>query len=188
MIKNGTVVSMTYLLKNDDGEELDRAERDDPFSYLHGASQIVPGLEQALVGLAVGAKKVVEVAPEEGYGVIDERLRTQAKKSQFPPDANLVEGMRFVAEDGEGGEMVFTVTGLEDDTVHLDGNHPLAGETLHFDVEILAVREATAEEVAHGHAHGAHGHDHDHGGHDHGDHEHGDHVHGPGCNHDEDEA
>jgi FKBP-type peptidyl-prolyl cis-trans isomerase SlyD len=180
MIKNGTVVSMTYRLKNDDGEELDRAETDDPFSYLHGASQIVPGLEKALTGLAVGAKKSVKIAPEEGYGVVDERLRTQARKSQFPPDANLVEGMRFVAEDGEGGEMVFTVTGLEGDTVHLDGNHPLAGETLHFDVEILGVRDATPEEVAHGHAHGPDGH-HDHG------HEHGPHVHGPGCDHDHDD-
>ncbi len=160
MIKQGTVVSMTYLLKNDAGEELDRADKAEPFTYLHGAGQIVPGLEQALAGLLVGTKKTVKVAPEEGYGHLDENLRTVASKKQFPEGAELSVGMRFAADSGDGQPIVFTIVGLEGDQVALDGNHPLAGETLHFDVEIVAIRDATKEEMEHGHAHGPDGHHH----------------------------
>ena len=163
MIKQGSVVSMTYRLTNGSGEEVDRADRNEPFTYLHGYGQIVPGLEKALTGLLVGSKKQVTVAPAEGYGEIEPQLRTHASKKQFPPDANLQVGMRFAADDGSGHPIVFMITGLNGDDVALDGNHPLAGETLNFDVEILGIREATPEEIAHGHAHGEHGHDHHHG-------------------------
>lgn len=162
MIKEGTVVSLAYLLTNSEGEELDRAERAAPFSYLHGHSQIVPGLEKALVGLLVGAKKRVVVPPGEGYGEIDVRLRTIARRDQFPGDANLKVGMQFAAEIAPEEQVLFTVVDVKGDTIALDGNHPLAGETLTFDVEVIAVRVATPEELAHGHAHGAHGHAHDH--------------------------
>ncbi len=161
MIKQGTVVSMTYRLTNAAGEELDRADKNEPFSYLHGAGQIVPGLEKALAGALVGTQKKVVVSPEEGYGEVEERLRTSAKRNQFPPDAELTVGMRFAADDGSGQPIIFTVTELVGDDVSLDGNHPLAGETLHFDVEVVEVREATAEELQHGHAHGPGGHHHD---------------------------
>jgi FKBP-type peptidyl-prolyl cis-trans isomerase SlyD len=165
MIKDGTVVSLSYKLTNSEGEELDRADKDQPFSYLHGAGQIVPGLEKALNGLATGAKKQVTVSPAEGYGEVDPRLRTLAKKSQFPPDANLQVGMRFAAEVAQGQQVVFTVVDIKGDQIALDGNHPLAGEILNFDVEVVGVRDATDEEKSHGHAHGpdGHGHDHDHG-------------------------
>ena len=161
MIKQGTVVSMTYRLTNAAGEELDRADKIEPFSYLHGAGQIVPGLEKALVGALVGTQKKVVVSPEEGYGEVEEHLRTSAKRNQFPPDAELTVGMRFAADDGNGQPIIFTVTELVGEDVSLDGNHPLAGETLHFDVEVVEVREATAEELQHGHAHGPGGHHHD---------------------------
>lgn len=161
MIKDGSVVSMTYRLTNDDGEEIDRADPSEPFAYLHGHGQIVPGLEKALTGMQAGAKKKVVVSPDEGYGSVEPNLRTSAKRQQFPLDAELSVGMRFAADDGHGHQIVFTITDLKGDEVSLDGNHPLAGETLHFDVEILGVRAATAEELAHGHAHGEHGHSHD---------------------------
>ncbi|MBM4251717.1 MAG: peptidylprolyl isomerase [Deltaproteobacteria bacterium] len=160
MIKQGTVVSMTYRLTNAEGEEIDRADKDEPFTYLHGAGQIVPGLEKALSGALVGSRKQVVVSPEEGYGEVVDALRTEAKRNQFPPDAELEVGMRFAADDGQGNPIIFTVIGLEGDLVVLDGNHPLAGETLHFDVEIVGIREATKEELEHGHAHGPDGHHH----------------------------
>ncbi len=162
MIKEGTVVSMTYQLTNNAGEELDRADKNEPFTYLHGAGQIVPGLENALAGLLVGSKKKVTVAPADGYGELEPQLRTAATRSQFPEEQDIEVGMRFAAEDGQGNQIVFTITKIEGEDIELDGNHPLAGETLHFDVEVLAIREATAEELAHGHAHGEHGHGHDH--------------------------
>lgn len=161
MIKEGTVVSLAYRLTNNEGEELDRADKGEPFSYLHGAGQIVPGLEDALTGLLVGSKKKVVVSPEDGYGVVEPNLRTTATRNQFPPDAELSVGMRFAADVGGDQPIVFTIVSLQGEEIGLDGNHPLAGETLNFDVEVLGIREATAEERSHGHAHGPDGH-HDH--------------------------
>ena len=160
MIKQGSVVSMTYKLTNGEGEEIDRAEAGEPFEYLHGFGQIVPGLEKALLGLLVGTKKKVVIPPEDGYGTLEPGLRTKATRNQFPPDAELAVGMRFAADDGNGNPIVFTIVELKDDEVAIDGNHPLAGETLHFDVEILSIRDGTAEELSHGHAHGPDGHHH----------------------------
>lgn len=178
MIKNGKVVDLGYSLKNSEGEVLDRADSKEPFTYLHGAQQIVPGLETSLDGLNIGDKKQVTVQPEQGYGVVDPRLKMIVKRTQFPDDADLKAGMRFFAESEDGQEVVFVVESIEGEKVHVDGNHPLAGQVLHFDVEVLAIREATAEELQHGHAHGPHGHDHDH------DHNHHDHEHGHDCDHD----
>lgn len=184
-IANGKVVDLSYLLKDTHGEVLDESTHDEPFSYLHGASQIVPGLENALVGLKVGDKKNVTVGPKDGYGEMNPNLKMIVKRSQFPKGAELEEGMSFEAAGGDGPGMVFTIEKIAEEDIHLDGNHPLAGETLHFAVEVLGVRDATDEEVQHGHAHGAHGHDHGHS-HDH-DHDHGhshSHEHGESCNHD----
>ena len=179
-IQNGKVVQLAYSLTSTDGEVLDRADSKEPFEYLHGSSQIVPGLEQGLEGLKIGEKKKVTVAPGGGYGEIDEQLIMAVKRTQFPDGVELEEGMQFESRSPDGQGMVFTVDSIEGDTVNIDGNHPLAGETLHFDVEVLAIRDATAEEKEHGHAHGPGGHGHDH------DHDHG-HEHGPGCNHDHDD-
>jgi FKBP-type peptidyl-prolyl cis-trans isomerase SlyD len=186
-IAEGKVVNLIYSLKNAKGEVLDRSDTENPFTYLHGAQQIVPGLEAALLGLKVGAKKNVVVEPAEGYGEMNPDLKLTVSKGQFPSKVEIEEGMQFEAHTPDGQGVVFTVEGIEGDQVKIDGNHPLAGQTLHFDVEVLSMRDATDEEKEHGHAHGEGGHDHDHEGHDHGDHEgHGghEHEHGPGCSHD----
>lgn len=166
MIKNGKVVNLAYELKNSKGDVLDQANATDPFTYLHGASQIVPGLESALEGLDVGAKKQVTVQPAEGYGEINADLKLTVNKSQFPSGANVQAGMQFETSTPDGYGIIFTVESIEGEKVHIDGNHPLAGQTLHFDVEVLSVRDATDEEKQHGHAHGEDGHE-GHEGHSH---------------------
>jgi len=160
MIKNGSVVDLAYTLTNTAGEVLDRADAKDPLTYLQGTQQIVPGLENALEGLDKGAKKKVTIPPAEAYGELDSALKMTLKRSQFPADAEMEEGMQFQSRGAGGQEMVFTVESIQGDDVTVDGNHPLAGQTLHFDVEVLSVRDATAEEMAHGHAHGPDGHHH----------------------------
>lgn len=154
MIKKNTVVNLTYCLKNSDGEELDRSDKDQPFAYLHGTGQMVPGLEKALEGLAVGDKKEVTVPPAEGYGDLVPSLKTQVERSNFPADADIQPGMQFEAEAEENRRIIFEVISVEGDKINIDGNHPLAGQTLHFSVEVTGVREATQEELSHGHAHG----------------------------------
>lgn len=160
MIKEGSVVSMTYKLTDSAGEELDSADSSSPFTYLHGHGQIVPGLERELEGLLVGSTKKVTVAPVDGYGEFEPDLQTIARRNQFPADQQMEVGMRFAADVGQEQPVVFTVVAIEGEEIKLDGNHPLAGETLHFDIEVLAIRDATEEELAHGHAHGADGHHH----------------------------
>ena len=161
MIKDKRVVGMNYVLKNSNGEELDKSEPGQPLTYLHGIQQIVVGLEMAMEGLAVGDKKEVTVSAEEGYGELDPKLRLKTQRSFFPKDVELEIGMEFTADIGEGGHQRFTVKGFEgEEDVQIDGNHPLAGETLHFSVEVASIREATKEELEHGHAHGEGGHHH----------------------------
>ena len=173
MIKNGKVVDLSYSLKNSKGEVLDQADAKDPFTYLHGAQQIVPGLENALEGMKIGDKKQVTVPPSQGYGEKNPQLKLAVNRSQFPAGMEVQPGMQFEADTGDGHGMMFTVESIQGDKVNIDGNHPLAGETLHFNVEVLNVRDATAEELNHGHAHGPEGHGH---GHEHDDEGHG-HVH-----------
>ena len=159
-IADGKVVDLAYTLKNSTGEVLDQSSAGEPFTYLHGGSQIVPGLEAGLLGLKAGDKKNITVAPEDAYGKVNESLRLSVKRAQFPESAPVQAGMQFQAQSPEGHGMVFTVSGIEGDEVKIDGNHPLAGETLHFAVEVLKMREATQEEMEHGHAHGPDGHHH----------------------------
>lgn len=154
MIKDQTVVSLSYSLKNSEGEELGRAEAAQPLSYLHGSGQIVPGLEQALEGLNVGDKKDITVSPKEGYGEVVPNLKMKVERKLFPPDADIQPGMQFRADIGNGKEHTFTVMSVEGDDINIDGNHPLSGQTLHFSVEVVEIREATKEELEHGHAHG----------------------------------
>lgn len=158
MIQKDSVVGISYILTNTAGAELDKADRSDPFFYLHGASNIVPGLEDELEGLKTGDKKKVSVSPELGYGELNPNLKIKVGRDAFPADAEIAAGMQFAADVGAGQPMPFTVERIEGDDIFLDGNHPLAGETLHFEVEIMSVRAATEEELDHGHAHGPGGH------------------------------
>lgn len=159
-ISDGKVVDLLYALKNDSGEVLDRADSEAPFTYLHGGQQIVPGLESALTGLKVGDKKNVTVEPADGYGELNPELRLTVGRSQFPGKMEVEPGMQFEAQTPDGHGVVFTVESIEGDKIKIDGNHPLAGQRLHFDVEVLSMRDATDEEKEHGHAHGPDGHHH----------------------------
>lgn len=155
------VVEFDYTLTNDKGEVLDtsRGEGRRPLAYLHGKNNIIPGLEKHLEGKKEGDQFNATIAPEEAYGErTDDRVTTvpRAELAQIP---DLQAGMQLQAQTPQGTQVV-TVTEVNDDTVTLDANHPLAGETLNFDIEVVAVRKATDEEVAHGHAHGPEGHEH----------------------------
>ncbi|MBC8285124.1 MAG: peptidylprolyl isomerase [Nitrospinae bacterium] len=154
MIKKNSVVSLSYCLKNGNGDELDRADKNQPFAYLHGTGQMIPGLEKELEGLGIGDAKEVTVPPAEGYGDLNPELKMQVDRANFPKDADIQPGMQFEGQGDGGTRTVFTVKAVVGDKVEVDGNHPLAGETLHFSVEVIGVRDATEEELSHGHAHG----------------------------------
>ena len=159
-IQNGKIVSIHYTLKDDAGLVIDSSEGGAPLDYLHGAGNIVPGLETGLEGRAVGEKLDVKVAPKDGYGVHDPRGVQRVPRDAFPEDMDLEPGMQFGAEDPEGETTTVWIVKVESDHVVVDMNHPLAGKTLHFAVHVAAVRDATGEEMAHGHPHGPHGHHH----------------------------
>jgi len=160
MIKKDMVVSIKYRLTNNSGEVLDEADSSDPFSYLHGHQQVIPGMENGLAGLKKGDKTKLTITPDEGYGEINEQLKLTLKREMFPKDFPLEAGTQFQADLGNGRSSVFTVLEVKEKEVSVDGNHPLAGETLNFDIEVLEVRKATKEELEHGHAHGGDGHHH----------------------------
>jgi FKBP-type peptidyl-prolyl cis-trans isomerase SlyD len=158
-IADNIVVTMDYELKID-GEVVDTSEDGDPIIFLQGAGQIIPGLEKAIYGLTAGDKKSVTVSPEDGYGEIDPDSIVEVPKDEFPEDFPLELGVEITVntedEDDESleEEMEATIIAINEDTVTLDFNHPLAGKSLNFDVNILEVREATPEEIEHGHVHG----------------------------------
>jgi FKBP-type peptidyl-prolyl cis-trans isomerase SlyD len=159
-IADGCVVAMDYTLKTEDGSLIDTSEGDEPMWYLHGSGQIVPGLESALTGRAAGDKLEAVVPPEEGYGPRhDDRVLT-VPRSKLPDSPEPEVGMQLEAQGRRGEQVVLWVTDINGDEVTLDGNHPLAGQTLHFEIEVKEVRAATADEKQHGHAHGPDGHHH----------------------------
>jgi FKBP-type peptidyl-prolyl cis-trans isomerase SlyD len=158
-IAENTVASFHYTLTNDAGEVLDSSRGREPLLYLHGAGNIVPGLEQAMEGRSAGDTFKVDVAPEQGYGKRHDGLIQKVPREAFQGVDTLEVGMQFQAS-GPQGAMSVTITAVDGDQVTVDGNHPLAGETLHFDIEVAAVRAASAEEMAHGHVHGEGGHQH----------------------------
>ncbi len=158
-ITKDSVASFHYTLKDDDGNTIDTSEGQEPLPYLHGAGNIVPGLERELEGKVIGDKVSVIVKPADGYGELNETLMQELPKSMFAGIDDIEAGMDFQAETDNGQQMV-TVTKVEGDTVTIDGNHPLAGKNLHFDVEVTEVREASSEELEHGHVHGPGGHEH----------------------------
>lgn len=157
-VADGAVVLMHYTLTNDAGAELDSTRGRDPMPYLHGASNIVPGLERALAGMAVGDHRDVVVAPEDAYGPRRGGPAAAVPRSAFPADAQIVEGMTFAAEDGDGERVQVWVSRIDGDQVFVDLNHPLAGQTLHFSVDIAGLRAPTPSELEHGHPHGLDGH------------------------------
>ena len=158
-IADNTVASFHYTLTNDAGEVLDSSRGRDPLSYLHGAGNIVPGLEEAMAGKRAGDAFQVDVAPADGYGEHHAGLVQDVPRAAFQGVDEIEPGMSFQATTPQGVHSV-TVTKVTSDTITVDGNHPLAGQTLHFDVEVTEVRAASAEELAHGHVHGPGGHHH----------------------------
>ncbi|MBI2429023.1 MAG: peptidylprolyl isomerase [Ignavibacteriales bacterium] len=158
-IENEKVVSINYTLRNDQGEILDTSDGHEPLAYIHGMGNIVPGLESQLNGKSVGDSLKISVAPVDGYGEYDLAQVVQVSRSQFEGVPELKVGMQFTASSPEGNQVV-TITNINNDTVTVDGNHPLAGKTLHFDITVVDVRNASADELSHGHVHGAGGHHH----------------------------
>jgi FKBP-type peptidyl-prolyl cis-trans isomerase SlyD len=156
-IVKGKVVGFAYHLRNAQGETLD--ESNDPMEYLHGYQNIIPGLEREMEGLKIGDKKKVTVSPEDAYGEYDEKLVYEVPRANFPANEDLQPGMQFHADTEEESVTLF-VQEVVGDQVIMNGNHPLAGETLSFDIEIHTIREASKEELEHGHAHGPGGHHH----------------------------
>lgn len=154
VIADQKVVSIHYKLTNDEGQVIQESAAGEPLSYVHGAGNIIPGLESALYGKTTGDKLNVSVDPAQGYGPRNDALVQELPRDVFEGVENVQEGMQFQARS-ERGTQVITVTKVVGDTITVDGNHPLAGQTLNFEVEVDSVRDATAEEVAHGHVHNA---------------------------------
>jgi len=152
-ITNNTAVSIHYTLTNGVGEQLDSSIGGEPLVYLHGLGNIIPGLENALTDKSIGEKFMVSIAPDQAYGVIDKNMVQVVSKKMFE-GMDIEIGMQFHA-DVSYGSGIITITGINGDDVTIDGNHPLAGETLNFDVEVLDVRPATEDELVHGHVHGS---------------------------------
>jgi FKBP-type peptidyl-prolyl cis-trans isomerase SlyD len=164
-----SVVSFHYTLRNQQGQLLDSSIGADPIQYLEGSGQIIDGLEEALTGLAAGTKRVIMVAAERAYGKRDPELVRKVARTRLPVE-NINVGDMFQTDGGPSA--IVTVTAIEGDEVTLDGNHPLADQDLIFDVEVLNAREASPEEIAHGHVHAPGGQSH---------HDHGHHHDGEGC-------
>ena len=158
-IAERTVASFNYTLTNAAGDVIDSSEGRAPLAYLHGSGNIVPGLEKEMTGHKVGDKFSVVVSPEEGYGMPNEMLIQVVPRAAFQGVDKLDVGMEFQAQTAQG-PLGVVISKIENDEVTVDGNHPLAGQTLHFAIEITDVRDASVEELAHGHVHGAGGHHH----------------------------
>lgn len=158
MVADGKVVSMNYTLRDDSGEVIDESHGE-PLEFLAGHQNIIPGLERELVGLKIGDKKQVKVQPEDGYGVRDESMFLTIPREQFGAEAP-APNMMVQLQSREGHHLQARIVEVDDKSVRLDANHPLAGKILHFEIEIAGVRDATKEEIQHGHPHGPHGHHH----------------------------
>ena len=159
-IAKNKVATIEYTLTGDDGAVIDTSEGRHPLDYIHGIGGLVPGLEAELEGKEAGAKLAVTIPAEEGYGPHIEHLVAVVPKNNFDEPEKIDVGVRFHTTNEQGQTHVVTVTKVGDDDVTIDGNHPLAGKTLHFAVEVVGVRDVTDSELEAGH------------------------IHGPGCNHD----
>jgi len=153
-VADNMAVSIHYTLTNDDGEVLDSSIGDEALVFLQGSGNIISGLENAMVGKVVGDKFNVRIAPEDAYGELMEDMIQVISRDMFEGIDDIEVGMQFHADVSSGSGIV-TVVSIDDDKITIDGNHPLAGLALTFDVEVIDVRPATKEETAHGHIHGA---------------------------------
>lgn len=158
-IAENKVVTIEYTLKNDTGEVLDTSEGREPLVYLHGSQNIIPGLESALEGKVVGDSLEVRITPEDAYGVRQDDMKQEVPRDMFG-DEEVQVGMQYHAQGPDGDMLVVTVIDATDTHITVDGNHPLAGEHLNFSVEVKDIRDASAEEIEHGHVHGEGGHHH----------------------------
>ena len=153
------VIGIHYTMKNDAGEVLESSDGDHPMLYLADSGQVLLTLDKEIQGLAVGETKSISIAAKDGYGEINPALKMHVKIGSFPAGTDVKTGLQFRASN-EPGTPVFRVTNVLGEEVFIDGNHPLAGQTLHFDVEVTEKRDATQAEINHGHAHGDGGHHH----------------------------
>jgi|TARA_B110000238_G_C15836115_1_gene314877 FKBP-type peptidyl-prolyl cis-trans isomerase SlyD len=153
------VVNINYTLKDKESNIMDESN-DGTFTYLHGAKNLIPALERALEGKTSGDKVNVVVPPENAYGLRDEKKIQHVPRKMFPVDQKLEIGMPFSSATPDGTAVNVVITGIEETEVIIDGNHPLADVELHFNIEIIDVRDATKEELEHGHVHGPGGHQH----------------------------
>lgn len=153
------MVSIDYTLRDDTGQVLDQSG-EQPLAYLHGHQNIIPGLERALEGLEPGADARAQIQPNDGYGTRSDDKVIQVSRAELPNEIDPEVGMILSGQTPDGQSVPLIVTGVNDSAITLDGNHPLAGKNLDFEVKIREVREATNEELAHGHVHGPGGHSH----------------------------
>ena len=159
LIMTQQVIGFHYELKDSQGNLIDSSAGSDPLLFLEGSGHIIPGLEKEILPLSVGEKKSVEVKAADAYGEIIPDLQITVKKTQFPEDKEVSVGDQFQVNNEENAP-IFTIVGIEGEDVHIDGNHPLAGKDLFFQIEVTEKRSASEEELAHGHAHGVGGHNH----------------------------
>jgi len=150
-VQDGRVIGIEYKLYDKQGELIDSSEDVGPMRYLHGQTEIPPGLEQALTGLEVGAQLKIELKAADAYGERDDTKIIEVPRNELPPHAE--PGQQVTGEGEDGGMVVFTIVEMSDESVKLDPNHPLSGEDLTFDVTVVSVEKATAEELEHGHVH-----------------------------------
>lgn len=158
-VQNNKVVSMEYTL-HVDNEEIDSSKGQDPLQFLVGHGNIISGLEREMIGMKVGDSKDVVVAPADAYGEFDEQAFMDVPRSAFPQDRAIEEGAELTVRDDSGQARYARIDAIEGDNVTLNFNHPLAGDELHFNVRVVALREPTAEELEHGHVHQGDGHHH----------------------------
>ena len=156
-VANDLVVAMDYKLVID-GEVVDSSEGQEPLEFLQGHSNIIPGLEQEMLGMKIGESKDVVVQPAEGYGEIDEEAYMDVPTNQFPEEIPVEVGTELQVQNEEGQPVYARIDAIEKNIATLNFNHPLAGKELHFSVTVIALREPSAEELEHGHVH--HGHEH----------------------------
>ena len=159
-ISSQKVATFHYTLTNDDNEVLDSSDGGDPLAYIHGIGNLISGLEQHLEGKGAGDQFMAAIAAAQAYGERDEELVQTLGKESFAEIEDLRVGLQLEASGDDDESRIVTVVAVEGDRVTVDGNHPLAGQTLHFDVNVVSVREATATELDHGHVHGPGGHHH----------------------------
>lgn len=146
VIERDMVVQLSYVLRDAQGTVIDSSESAEPMEYLHGRGSIIPGLERQLDGKAIGAMVTAVIPPAEGYGIRNEDLVEKVPREHFPPDQVVEPGMHFAAQTPEG-EVRVVITDVDDEHVIVDGNHPLAGVELHFEVKVLSIRPATNHEI-----------------------------------------